>query len=96
MIDQRDQKAKGFFIVLNEKGLHTRPAAEFVRCASQFKSNITLRFENLAINGKSILGILMLAAARGSKVCVEADGEDAEEAVRALLDLSRNRFYITY
>lgn len=96
MIDQRDQKAKGYFIVLNEKGLHTRPAAEFVRCAAQYKSHITLRFEELTINGKSILGILMLAAAKGSKVCVEAEGEDAEEAVKALLDLSRNRFYITY
>lgn len=96
MINQGETKAKGYFIVLNDKGLHTRPAAEFVRCASGFRSNIVLKYENLSVNGKSILGILMLAAGRGSKVCIEAEGEDAEEAILALVDLSRNRFYMNY
>ena len=89
-------KKKGFFTVINHKGLHTRPSTELVKCVSKFKSDITLRHQNITINAKSLLGILTLAAARGSKIEVYAEGEDAEEAVKTILELAENKFYIHY
>lgn len=89
-------KIKDFFTVMNEKGLHTRPATELVKCTSKFKSNITLSYQDLTVNGKSLLGILMLAASRGSKIKIEAEGEDADMAVKALVELASNKFYINY
>jgi phosphocarrier protein HPr len=90
------RKAKGAFIVINEKGLHTRPSTELVRCASSFKSQVTLFYQHFTVNAKSLLGILMLAAARGAKIRIEAVGEDAEEAVNSILVLARNKFNIKY
>jgi phosphocarrier protein len=84
------------FIIVNVRGLHTRPSAELVKCASSFKSAVTLIYQNFAINAKSLLGVLMLAAARGTKLTVEAVGEDAEEAVESILDLAKNKFNIHY
>jgi phosphocarrier protein HPr len=89
-------KSQGVFVVLNEKGLHTRPSTELVRCAASFKSQVTLIYQNLTVNGKSLLGILMLAASRGSRIKIEAEGEDAEEAVASILALARNKFNIKY
>ena len=90
------QKAKDYFIVVNEKGLHTRPSTELVKCAGIFKAQINLSYQELTVNAKSILGILMLAAARGAKVLVEAEGEDAEDAVEAILALAKNKFNVRY
>lgn len=90
------QKSKGSFIVINEKGLHTRPSTELVKCAASFKSQVTLIYQNLTVNGKSLLGILMLAASRGAKINIEAVGEDAEAAVQSILNLARNKFNIKY
>lgn len=90
------QKIKDHFVVINEKGLHTRPSTELVRCATSFKSQVTLSYQEMNVNAKSLLGILMLAAARGAKVRIEAEGEDAEEAVRSILQLARNKFNIKY
>jgi len=84
------------FIVINEKGLHARPSTELVKCASSFKSRISLYFQDLSVNAKSLLGILMLAAARGSKVTIEAIGDDSEEAVKAIIELANNKFHIKY
>jgi phosphocarrier protein HPr len=84
------------FIVINEKGLHTRPSTELVKCASSFKSRISLQYQDLSVNAKSLLGILMLAAARGAKITVEAIGDDAKEAVKSILELATNKFYIKY
>jgi phosphocarrier protein HPr len=89
-------KVKGFFVVANEKGLHTRPSTELVKCAASFKAHMTLQYQNFTVNAKSLLGILMLAAARGSKIQVEAEGEDAEQALHAILNLARNKFNIKY
>ena len=89
-------KIKDFFVVQNEKGLHTRPATELVKCTSTFKANITLSLQDLTVNAKSLLGILMLAASRGSKVKIEAIGIDAEDAVKSLIELASNKFYINY
>ena len=84
------------FVVANEKGLHTRPSTELVKCASIFKSHVTLIYQNRSVNAKSLLGILMLAAARGAKITVEAVGDDAEDAVKSILELAKNKFYIKY
>lgn len=84
------------FTVVNEKGLHTRPSTELVKCATSFKSQVTLMYQNFTVNAKSLLGILMLAASRGAKIKVEAVGEDAEMAVKSILNLARNKFNIKY
>jgi len=84
------------FIVINEKGLHTRPSTELVKCASAFKARVSLHYQDLSVNAKSLLGILMLAAARGAKITIEAVGEDAEEAVKSIIELANNKFYIKY
>ncbi|MBI2810287.1 MAG: HPr family phosphocarrier protein [Candidatus Melainabacteria bacterium] len=90
------KKYKDSFTVVNEKGLHTRPSTELVKCATTFKSQVTLTYQEYTVNAKSLLGILMLAASRGSKIRVEAEGEDAEQAVKSILDLARNKFHIKY
>ncbi|MDN3507728.1 MAG: HPr family phosphocarrier protein [Simkaniaceae bacterium] len=92
----KQQIVKEILVILNDRGLHTRPATELVKCASQFRAQITLKYQDLTVNGKSLLGILMLAAARGSKISVEAEGEDAQEAVSALINLAKGRFNINY
>ena len=91
-----EHAAKGYFIVINDKGLHTRPSTELVKCATKFKSQINLSYQDLSVNAKSLLGILTLAATRGSRIMIEATGEDAEEAVATLIELSRNKFHIHY
>lgn len=87
---------KSSFVVKNEKGLHTRPATELVKCASGYNSQINLFYRDYAVNAKSLLGVLMLAAAKGSKIKIEAVGEDAKEAVKNLLKLAKNKFNIKY
>ncbi len=87
---------KGKFIVGNDRGLHTRPSTELVKCASAFKSQVNLIYHKQAVNAKSLLGILMLAATKGARIGVEAEGEDAEQAVQSILDLAKNNFYIKY
>ena len=88
--------AKGAFVVKNDRGLHTRPSTEIVKCAASFKSDIQLIHQGTKVNAKSLLGILMLAAARGAKIVVNAHGEDAEEAVDSLLRLADNQFNMNY
>ncbi len=89
-------KFKDYFVVVNEKGLHTRPSTELVRCAASFKSQVTLSYQDQHASAKSLLEILMLAASRGAKVKVEAEGEDAEAAIKSILQLARNKFNIKY
>ena len=89
-------KVKGSFSIGNDRGLHTRPSMEIVKCATGFKSEISLTYQGNQVNAKSILGILMLAAGKGAKIQIEAIGEDAEEAVSVLVKLARNNFNIKY
>lgn len=89
-------RIKGNFVVLNDKGLHTRPSTELVKCAAGFNSQIHLSYRNYVVNAKSLLGILMLAAEKGSRISVEAVGDDAEEAICALQKLAQRRFNISY
>ena len=71
-------------IVKNKQGLHARPAALFVQVANKFDSRITVRRDSEEVNGKSIMGILMLGAEKGSLIIIEADGQDAELAMAEL------------
>jgi phosphocarrier protein len=73
--------------ITNELGLHARPAAQFVRTAAQFASGIELVRDGNVVNGKSIMGVMMLAAECGAVVTVRADGPDAAAAVDALVAL---------
>ena len=70
--------------VKNKQGLHARPAALFVQLANKFESEITVRKGKEKVNGKSIMGILMLAAGQGSQIVIEAEGTDAEAAILEL------------
>ena len=72
-------------VVVNSKqGLHARPAALFVQVAIKFESHITVKRDAEEVNGKSIMGILMLGAEQGSMIIIEAEGEDAEAALKEL------------
>jgi phosphotransferase system HPr (HPr) family protein len=70
--------------VKNKQGLHARPAALFVQIANKYDSRITVKNEEEEVTGKSIMGILMLGAERGSEIVIEADGDDAEIALLEL------------
>lgn len=75
---------EGLFVVRNKMGLHARPAAVFAQTASRFKSAIKVSKNDIEVNGKSIMGLMLLAAAQGSKLRVIAEGPDEKEAVTAL------------
>jgi phosphocarrier protein HPr len=79
--------------IVNPLGMHARPAAEFVKLASRFKSAVQVRKDDLAVNGKSIMGVMMLAAECGSSLTIQTDGEDAEQAMSALLALVADGFH---
>ena len=76
----------------NKNGLHARPAAEIVKCAAKFRSEITIVKDDLDVNGKSIMGVMMLAAECGSTLVLRAEGADAEAALEALATLIANKF----
>jgi phosphocarrier protein len=78
--------------IANKNGLHARPAAEIVKLAARFTSDITLVRDDLEVNGKSIMGVMMLAAEFGAALLIRADGADAEQAVSALAALIEGRF----
>ena len=78
--------------IVNKNGLHARPAAEIVKAASKFAADITITRDDLEVNGKSIMGVMMLAAEYGSTVMLRATGPDAEQAIDALSKLIADRF----
>lgn len=78
--------------VVNANGIHARPAAEIVKTAAKFTSHITIGRDGVEVNGKSIMGVMMLAAECGSIVRVTAEGEDADAAVEALATLIASKF----
>ena len=79
-------------VVLNKLGIHARPAAMFVKTANQFRSDIFVEKDGDKINGKSIMGLMMLAAAQGAKIIIEAKGDDAEQALKDLEALILRKF----
>jgi phosphocarrier protein HPr len=78
--------------ILNRNGLHARPAAEVVKTAARFQSAITIVRDDVEVNGKSIMGVMMLAAECGSAITIRADGADADAALDALAALVAGRF----
>ena len=78
--------------IVNKHGLHARPAAEMVKAASKFKCDITISRDDLEVNGKSIMGVMMLAAEYGATITLKASGADADEALDALSALVASRF----
>ena len=86
------QKIEKEIMVINRLGLHARPAAMFVRIASRYRSEIWVEKEGEQINGKSIMGLMMLAAGQGSKLMIRCEGSDADKAMEELEDLINRRF----
>jgi len=80
------------FTIKNKLGLHARAAAFLVKTANQFISNVSLEKDGLEVNGKSIMGILMLAATKGTRITLKAEGKDAEQAIETLGKLIENKF----
>ena len=78
--------------ITNKLGLHARAAGALVKLASSFSSEITVEKDGSRVNAKSIMGLLMLAAAKGSSIQVAVDGEDEQKAVDAIEDLLRRKF----
>ena len=78
--------------IVNKAGLHARPAAEIVKLATRYRADITVVREELEVNGKSIMGVMMLAAECGSTLQLKAEGPDASEALDALADLFESKF----
>ena len=78
--------------IVNKLGIHARPAAEIVKAAGKFKSNITIVRDDLEVNAKSIMGVMMLAAECGATITLRATGEDAEAALDALCGVIANKF----
>jgi len=76
--------------VKNKTGLHARPAALFVQKANKYESDITIIKDDQEVNGKSIMGILMLAAEKGAKITIIAEGDDAETAMEELSEILLN------
>lgn len=79
-------------VIRNKLGLHARAAAKFVKCASAFLCDIQVGKDAMTVNGKSIIGVLLLAAPQGSRIQIIADGDDEAAAVEALLQLVNDRF----
>jgi phosphocarrier protein len=78
--------------IVNKLGIHARPAAEIVKTAGKFKSSITIVRDDLEVNAKSIMGVMMLAAEFGSTIILRATGDDAEAALDALCAVIANKF----
>ena len=78
--------------IINKLGLHARASAKLTKIASQFKSAVWISRDGRRINGKSIMGVMMLAAGPGSEIVIEIDGEDETQAMQALLTLIHHKF----
>lgn len=78
--------------IVNRTGMHARPASEFVKLAGTFASDVRVGKDGLEVDGKSIMGVLMLAAEFGSQLTIRATGEDAAQAVAALAELIQRGF----
>jgi phosphocarrier protein HPr len=83
---------EGIFTIRNRLGLHARAAAMFVKSAAKFDSNVLMEKDGMQVNGKSIMGLLMLACPLGSKIVLKVEGEDEEKAFRELGSLINNGF----
>ncbi len=78
--------------IINKLGLHARAAAKLVNVASHFESSVLLEKSATQVNGKSIMGVMMLAVSKGSTIIITVDGDDEEAALAAIFELINNRF----
>lgn len=78
--------------IINKLGLHARAAAKFVSTASAFSSHVDIEKNGHRVNGKSIMGVMMLAAGKGTVLTLHIDGDDADNCVQSLIELIKNRF----
>ncbi len=78
--------------VTNKLGIHARPAAQFVKLANRFESEIKVHKDDEEVDGKSIMGLMMLAAGHGSELIIEAEGADADDALKELSSLVKRDF----
>jgi phosphocarrier protein len=83
---------QGEFIILNALGLHARAAAQLVKLANRHRCEVSIECDGQRVNGKSIMGVLMLAAAQGAKITVRCEGEDAQPCFAEIAVLVRNKF----
>ncbi len=79
-------------VIVNKLGLHARAAAKLVKLASSFESDIQVKRQQRAVNGKSIMGVMLLAASKGTEIELIVSGEDEEDAMQSLVSLINNRF----
>lgn len=84
--------AEGEFEIINALGLHARAAAQLVKTTNRFRCEVWLTCEGQTVNGKSIMGVLMLAAAQGMRVQIKCQGDDGSACLGALAELIQNRF----
>src|SRR5256885_6090385 len=89
---EREQKIVKEIPIVNRLGLHARPAAMFVRIASRHRCEVWVAKEGEEVNGKSIMGLMMLAAGQGSKLQIRCEGADAAKALQELEELIKSRF----
>ncbi|MEX1117776.1 MAG: HPr family phosphocarrier protein [Terrimicrobiaceae bacterium] len=85
-------KCEKEIVIQNRNGLHARPAAMFVKISSRYRAEVWVEKDGERVNGKSIMGLMMLAAGRGSKLQVIAEGSDADKVVAELSNLVETRF----
>ncbi|MBI5683173.1 MAG: HPr family phosphocarrier protein [Deltaproteobacteria bacterium] len=90
--NKSNSSVKKTFTIQNRLGLHARAAAQFVQITNRFKSDILVSKGKQEINGKSIMGVMMLAAAEGSRITVTANGDDAENLIYAIEKLINDKF----
>jgi phosphocarrier protein len=88
----RGEKLEKDVMIVNRLGMHARPAAMFVRAASRYRCEVWVEKENERINGKSIMGLMMLAAGQGSKLRICCEGPDADKALQEIEDLIAAKF----
>ena len=86
------QKIEKEIMIINRLGLHARPAAMFVRIATRYRSEVWVEKEGEQINGKSIMGLMMLAAGQGSKLLIRCEGPDADKVMEELEELIQKKF----
>lgn len=91
-MSEENQFTEKEFEILNKQGLHARPAAVFVQTANQFRCEVEVLKDDLTVNGKSIMGIMMLAAEAGSRVKVRVRGSDGALALEAIQKLFETNF----
>jgi phosphocarrier protein HPr len=90
---EQPQKIEKELTIVNRLGLHARPAAMFVRIATRYRCEVWVSKEGEEVNGKSIMGLMMLAAGQGSKLKIRCDGPDADRAMAELEELINARFH---